>query len=398
MIKESEIDKLIDPIVKREEEITLFIILLIAMRVGEIETDGAELYSLAQLARTEEDMRKINQMFSSTKLLRRRDIRNAFQRLVVRMYEDASIFYEKQPLLARNKVILQATNDAINQTITDIENLSDSRAVGFMVDDPAHPGKRVFKDLRTVYRQSIDSAVRAVQSGQKDFTQTNQKLLKQLVDSGVRTAVWDSGYTQRIDATVRRNILGGVRKLVDDVQEKLGDQFGADGVELSAHANSAPDHEPVQGRQFRLEEYTKLQNNAPFEDVHGVKFQAIRRPIGEWNCRHIAFRIVIGRTNPVYSAEQLKEMQARNEKGFVSSDGTHYTMYQCTQAQRAMERKIRSLREGQMGATALGDTKLAQQYQTKVDALMQEYQQFSKQCGLPARFRNTQIPNYKRIK
>ena len=38
-----------------------------------------------------------------------------------------------------------------------------------------------------------------------------------------------------------------------------GQKFGADGVELSAHAICAPDHLAVQGRQFSNEEFDKMQ-------------------------------------------------------------------------------------------------------------------------------------------
>ena len=42
-----------------------------------------------------------------------------------------------------------------------------------------------------------------------------------------------------------------------------GQRFGSDGVEISAHAISAPDHLPVQGRQFSNEEFCKMQNGMP---------------------------------------------------------------------------------------------------------------------------------------
>jgi phage-related protein len=37
-----------------------------------------------------------------------------------------------------------------------------------------------------------------------------------------------------------------------------GEQFGSDGIELSAHAISAPDHVNVQGRQFSNAEFNKM--------------------------------------------------------------------------------------------------------------------------------------------
>ena len=40
-------------------------------------------------------------------------------------------------------------------------------------------------------------------------------------------------------------------------------------MEISAHPHSAPDHEPVQGRMFTLEEFNKMQAGEDFVDVSG---------------------------------------------------------------------------------------------------------------------------------
>lgn len=59
--------------------------------------------------------------------------------------------------------------------------------------------------------------------------------------------------------------------------------------EISAHAMSAPDHEPVQGHVFLVDEFYKLQQNQPSQDADGHTFEAIRRPSKEWNCGHFHF-------------------------------------------------------------------------------------------------------------
>ena len=65
-------------------------------------------------------------------------------------------------------------------------------------------------------------------------------------------------------------------------------EIGADGKELSAHANCALDHEPFQGHIFTNAEYEKLQTNNDFTDIDGNQFAGVNRIIGIWNCQILA--------------------------------------------------------------------------------------------------------------
>ena len=47
------------------------------------------------------------------------------------------------------------------------------------------------------------------------------------------------------------------RRLLD-IQQEVGERFGADGVEISAHYPCAEDHVDIQGRQFSNEKFEKL--------------------------------------------------------------------------------------------------------------------------------------------
>jgi hypothetical protein len=221
--------------------------------------------------------------------------------------------------------------------------------------------------------------------------------MQQLVDSGIRKMYWDSGYTQRLDTAVRRNLLDGVRAINQGVQDETGKQFGADGKEISVHANSAPDHEPVQGHQFTNKQYERLQNQQSFIDTYGIKFSPIERAIGTLNCRHFTYSIIIGFAKPNFSLKQLEKMKEDNAKGYTTPDGKHYTMYECTQRQREMETLIRKNKDGQIAAKASGDINLARKYQTKVDAYSKKYKEFSNACGLSPKMSKCRVAGYKKI-
>ena len=215
-----------------------------------------------------------------------------------------------------------------------------------------------------------------------------------MLDSGVRRIYWDSGYNQRLDTAVRRNVLDGIRQVRQKINDEAGKEFGADGKQLSAHPNAAPDHEPFQGHIFTNEEWENLQTCNDFTDIYGQHFDGVDRIIGAWNCYHIASSIIIGAKKPKYTPEQLQKFIDDNHKGYTFPNGKHLTMYQCTQMQRSLETRIRYAKEEQMAMKELGNIsakKLARQ--TVVD-LTNQYRAFSNSCGLKPQMRRASVPKY----
>ena len=160
---------------------------------------------------------------------------------------------------------------------------------------------------------------------------------------------------------------------------------------------SAPDHEPVQGHQFTNEEYEKLQSSLPFKDIQGRQFEAIERHIGQYNCHHFAWSIIIGVNKPNYTDAQLEKLKERNNEGYTLPNGKHLTLYGCSQKMRDMETAIRKAKEGQMMAQEAGDTELAKDYQAKESSLVKKYKAFAKECGLRPDMTRCSVPEYKRI-
>ena len=104
------------------------------------------------------------------------------------------------------------------------------------------------------YRNAVDVAVNAVQSGVEDYGSAIRRVIREAGQSGLRvrengTRVvdYESGRSVRIDTAARMSVLDGVRHLNQSVMEEVGRQFGADGVEIDAHMLCAEDHVPYQG-------------------------------------------------------------------------------------------------------------------------------------------------------
>lgn len=126
--------------------------------------------------------------------------------------------------------------------------------------------------LRDAYRECMDYAFKQVSTGAADYNTAIRRATKNLADLGVRIIEYESGVHTSIEAATRRNIMGGLGLMMEQITQRNHDDLGADGWEISAHANSAPDHEPIQGRQYTDAEYEALNNS-------------LRRRIGTLNLR-----------------------------------------------------------------------------------------------------------------
>ena len=403
MLSDDAIENLVQPIIDRQEAISTYVVEMIAKRVKEIGGfSPADIKRLKLLVAMGSDIRQINDELAKLTNLQVREIKSLIKQVAVSEYIDAKPFYDYRHKsfvpYEKNSELQKLVTAIANQTADTYVNISKSSATGFMIRDMQNPGILKFQPIDATYQSVVDEAIQAVRSKTVDFNTAVRRTIKQLADSGVRRISWDSGYTQRLDSAVRRNVLDGVHAVRQQVQDEIGRQIGADGKELSAHANSALDHEPIQGHIFTNEEYNKLQGESSFKDVNGTSFGAIRRAIGMWNCGHWAKSIIIDSYKPRYTKEQLQKFIDDNHRGYTTSTGKHFTMYECTQYQRRLETKIRYAKEHQIAFRASGDRKQAELYQSKVNELITHYKMFSKACGLKTKLDRARVPDYRKIK
>ena len=410
MLSDDVIDRLIQPIIDRQESINIYVIKLIAKRIKEIgRLLPSDAYKLEQLLQQGADVKKINAALAQLTNLQVKDIKQLIKLVAEDSYSGLKAYYDYRQLayipFEENKQLQNVVKSIANQTADTYINLSKSQA--FMIRDMKNPGVLKPTSITKTYYSVIDEAVQNVQAGTTDYNGAMRKTINQLVDSGIRRVEYspESGrrYTQRLDSAVRRNLIDGVRAINQGVQDEVGKQFGADGKELSFHRDSAPDHEPIQGRQFTNEEYEKMNNEEPFESYQAEgqtakKFEPIKRAIGTLNCRHFAFSIILGVMSPNYTDEQLDEMAKENEKGVTLQNGTHLTRYECTQRMRQLETKIRQAKEGQIAYKASGDMKSATKYQIRVNDLNTEYSNFCVEVSMKPRWDRCYVEGYKPLK
>lgn len=274
----------------------------------------------------------------------------------------------------QNTVMQQIVSAAVKLAQEDFTNITQTLG---MVDPYGNA-----LPLQDVYRSATDFAFKQVSTGATDYNTAIRQATANLAKYGVRTIDYESGVHTSMEAAVRRNIMGGLGLMQEQISQQNHDDMGADGWEISAHGNCAPDHEPIQGKQYSDAEYIALNDS-------------LKRRIGTLNCGHAAYPIILGVSSPQYTPEELKKFREDNTTG-IDYQGKHYTGYEATQQQRALERAIRAQKRRVLIANQSTDAEYQQAAKTRLTLLQQEYRRFSEAAGLRTQDERAQVAGFGR--
>lgn len=384
MLSEEAREALAEVLVDRIEELNAVILTEVGEtinKVGKLTPSSA--YKLIQDLKYGDSYTNIVRKLKQVTNLNEKEIYKIFEEVAKQDQHFAKQFYEYRNIdfipYAENKELQQQVKAIAKITADTFDNMIKTSA--FMTIEN---GKKVYTPLSKIYQKTLDKAVLSLSQGKDSYQTAMRKTMKELADSGIRTVDYATGYSKRLDSAVRQNMLDGMRQLSNEVQRQFGEEFDADGIEISVHDHPAPDHEDIQGHQYSIEEYEELNNS-------------LERPISTLNCYHYTFSIVLGVSQPLYTQEQLDKINADNKAGF-EFEGKHYTMYEGTQLQRQIETKIRQLKDRQIGARAMEDMEEVGKYQRKITQLTQKYNDLCKISGLQPKKTRMQVSGYRRIK
>lgn len=375
LLSETYLNSLPDPIAKNMEALNQYVVERICKRIEKIGKltvqDAAKLYSAIEYAGA--DLKDIQKELERITGLNAKALESMFEDVAAENVDFANTYYKARGMETlkdyTENAALRSFVEAAKRVAADgVTNLSSTAMIGFK------SGKRVLP-LREYYIQTIDKAITFAQTGTVDYYTAMRSTVKEMASGGLRRVTFDSGYSRRLDSQVRMNLLDGVRQLNMAMMEQTGKEFGADGVEISAHALCAPDHQRIQGKQYSLAEFERLN-------------RSLERPIGEMNCHHFTTPIVLGVSKPVYSASELREINKRSNAK-VSYGGKTYTRYEASQRQRQLETAIRYAKDERDACVAAGDKLGATQARKKSAALTAEYKRFSEAAGLTKRMERT---------
>lgn len=377
MLSEKQLNDLLEIFLERAQSVNEEYLIRMGEQIQEIgELIPSSVNRLVQLKRMNANLDAVKKEIARIAEISMQDLEKIFEKA---METDARFVAktfgnEYKPSILDNEVLQQILTAQLNVTLEEMANLSRTRISS------------------EAYRKAIDKGIQAVQSGMEDYRTATRRALSEAAEAGIRVEIGHTGayeqrvgyggrYTKRLDSAVRQNVLDGIRSLSNDVLEQLGEEFGADGVELSAHALCAEDHIPYQGRQYSNEQFRVIQE------------EKLDRPFGMWNCRHSIYPIKLGVSTPAYTEEELAAFQ-RNSTEKVEIDGVSKTRYQWTQEQRRIETAVRRQKDVAIAAKAAGNAPLRRDAQRNIDALQKRYSLISEKAGISKQMERMRVEGY----
>jgi hypothetical protein len=376
------LNQAIDTLMQRFEEVNQFFIDKVADQILTIgQLNPTSINRITIMTEMGANINEISQRLALATSMSLRDLFKIYQVALDDTYTDPRFekALQNQPLSTEAKTrITQYTQAVSVQTAQTIKNLSNTTAI-------SQP-----------YSAAIDKAVLAVSSGLTDYQSATREAVQEIGYSGM-PVTYQSGYRRRLDTAIRQNIIDGANQIAQNCSIMMGEDLGYDAFEISAHARSAPDHEPIQGRVFLKADFDNIQNGRPFRDIDGTMYRAIRRPIGEWNCMHIAMSFSTKYSTRRYTDNQLRQWAADNKQG-CTIEGKHYSIYEAGQLMREIETEIRRQKDVAVAAQRVNDDTLRQQCQKKINALSRKYNEVAKASNITPRRDRMTVQGFKPIK
>ena len=359
------------------DQLSEFILRDIARRIakGAQITDTAEyqLYRAKSLGlSTDEIAAKIAEINGSSAAEVNRLIREAaaqsdeFDRKMLGADKGAAIPLEE------NTQLQKLISAQIAETAGKCENLTNT--MGFADHD--FLGRVYYLSMTDMYRREMDSAHMKVVTGATDYMTAIRQACNKLAASGVRTIDYESGRSDRIEVAARRALLTSVAHVTHRISEQNGEELGADGWEMSAHSGSRPSHAVYQGRQYTQKQYERI----------------IKPLISEPNCRHDVFPIILGVSEPVYTEEELQNI----DQPPFTYEGRTYTAYEASQQMRKMERAMRKQKDRCIVADAAGDEESFTTASIKLRRQKDIYEDFCKAADSYTQYERTYVAGYDR--
>lgn len=240
---------------------------------------------------------------------------------------------------------------------------------------------KALESAKQSYMDVLNNAYIEVSSGVYDYNTSIRRGLQRMAARGITGATYSRGGTvvqYSLEGTVRRDTLTAVNQLANKVAYESVKELGAEYVEISSHlgarvhpTNKIANHAGWQGKVFKVigsDKYPNLKESTGYPgDIQGL---------AGVNCRHRIFPFFPGISIP----NPIQYDEKENKK-----------VYELTQKQRAMERKIRQLKKQKAVANACGDNESLKKLNEQIRAKSNEIDAFCKANNLVRDFTRENI-------
>lgn len=404
MLSDEQVEKIVERLLQRVEKANTYFLKQLGAKVKKIKAlTPSEAHKLVQILKYGGEYNDIVKQISKYTDIDIKEIDKIFKEFSKKDQSFAKGFYQyrNKPYIPyeQNEVLKRQTEALARIVKNEMYDYTRSKVLGYSIRD--EKGIMRFSGLKETYNRVLDEALLNISQGKESFDMSMSRIMKEIGGNGLKTIDYASGRSVRLDSVLRMHTQSSLRELHNENQALFGKEFDSDGVEISVHANPAPDHEEVQGRQFSNEEYEKLQSGVDAVDYKGKTYNLDHdakngyRPISELNCYHYTFAIILGINEPEYTDRELRNIINEGHRKVII-DGKKYTKYECTQLQRQLETRIREQKDIQTLAKASGNEFLAGEAQNKITVLTRKYNEVSQASGLPTKANRLKVVNYKR--
>lgn len=232
---------------------------------------------------------------------------------------------------------------------------------------------KALESAKQAYMNVINRSYIEVATGTYDYQTAIKRAIKDMAKNGISGATYKRNgklVQYSLEGTIRRDTLTAVNKLANKSSETLCDELGAEYVEISSHlgarthpTNPIANHAGWQGKVFKIDgsdkKYPNLKESTGYpDDILGL---------GGVNCRHRMFPFFPGISTP----NPIRFNEEENRR-----------VYELTQKQRVMERRMRQLKKEQAAAKEIGDKETVKKLNKKISEQSTKIDEFCKKNNL----------------
>jgi hypothetical protein len=153
MLNDEQIENILYPYAKRQEEFSLSVISIIANRISRL-ADFDKLDPLNKVATMQRDIRLIEDEYNSFRRDQKKRIKKDWWWIVEYIYGEGLLFYETQLALAQNEELVELTNRMINEAQGSFIALTDSPVI--TMRSLSNPSYMQNYNLQSAYRSVIN--------------------------------------------------------------------------------------------------------------------------------------------------------------------------------------------------------------------------------------------------
>lgn len=369
MFTEKQLQKIPDEIERLFREMELDLLIDIIDRVKRFDeisrTADYELWVVTQMRQYDTDYRKIIQI-----VLNKTDdeMLSMFAEVLSEGYATDKELYQAAGIeyvpYEKNDALQQFVKSMVDQCQGDLKNITGT--IGFVLDNNG----RYSETLSDYYKHLMNRAVVETASGAFNYDQTIKRITTEMARSGIRTIDYESGHHDRVDVAVRRAVMTGLNQSVQWIANDNAEKLDTEYFEVSAHVTARPSHAIWQGKVYTKEQLVSVCGLGTGPGLMG------------WNCYHHYDPFIPGVSVRKYSDKELSELYQKTQKKH-SYKGKEYTMYDATQHQRYLERRMRVQDEKiAMMKESGGSKDELRALKSRRTATYKEYKDFSDQMGL----------------